>query len=96
MIKEPSRAKLLPDPLTEPYYQPPLTLVMEMTDVLVHPDWTVSTNTLLHSLLCEVLLFFTLQLVLLKLFVVSSVTAYRVYSFLFSTRQVGDSRSGLG
>lgn len=41
MIQEPSRDKLLPDPLTEPYYQPPYTLVLEMTDVLVHPDWTV-------------------------------------------------------
>lgn len=42
MIKEPSRERLLPDPLTEPYFQPPYTLVIEMTGVLVHPDWTVS------------------------------------------------------
>jgi hypothetical protein len=42
MIKDPSRDKLLPDPLKEPYYQPPYTLVLEMTGVLVHPDWTVS------------------------------------------------------
>ena len=41
MIKDPSRDKLLPDPLKEPYYQPPYTLVLEMTGVLVHPDWTV-------------------------------------------------------
>ena len=40
-IQEPSSAKLLPDPLREPYFQPPYTLVLEMTDVLVHPDWTV-------------------------------------------------------
>jgi import inner membrane translocase subunit TIM50 len=44
MIKEPSRLKLLPDPLTEPYYQPPYTLVLEMTGVLVHPDWTYKTG----------------------------------------------------
>jgi hypothetical protein len=42
MIREPSREKLLPDPLTFPYIQPPYTLVLELTDVLVHPDWTVS------------------------------------------------------
>ncbi|XP_023234478.1 mitochondrial import inner membrane translocase subunit TIM50-like [Centruroides sculpturatus] len=44
MIKDPSREKLLPDPLTEPYYQPPYTLVLEMTGVLVHPDWTYQTG----------------------------------------------------
>ncbi|XP_013788635.1 mitochondrial import inner membrane translocase subunit TIM50-like [Limulus polyphemus] len=44
MIKDPSREKLLPDPLTEPYFQPPYTLVLEMTDVLVHPDWTYQTG----------------------------------------------------
>lgn len=44
MIQEPSRPHLLPDPLTEPYYQPPYTLVMEMTGVLVHPDWTYRTG----------------------------------------------------
>ncbi|XP_042904599.1 mitochondrial import inner membrane translocase subunit TIM50 isoform X2 [Parasteatoda tepidariorum] len=44
LIKEPSREKLLPDPLTEPYYQPPYTLVLEMTGVLVHPDWTYQTG----------------------------------------------------
>jgi len=42
MIQEPSSLKLLPDPLKEPYYQPPYTLVLEMTGVLVHPDWTAS------------------------------------------------------
>ena len=42
MIQEPSRDKLLPDPLTYPYIQPPYTLVLELTDVLVHPEWTVS------------------------------------------------------
>jgi import inner membrane translocase subunit TIM50 len=44
MIQEPSSLKLLPDPLKEPYYQPPYTLVLEMTGVLVHPDWTLSTG----------------------------------------------------
>ena len=42
MLKDPSRDKLLPDPLQYPYMQPPYTLVMEMTGILVHPDWTVS------------------------------------------------------
>jgi len=44
MIRDPSRDKLLPDPLKEPYYQPPYTLVLEMTGVLVHPDWTYQTG----------------------------------------------------
>lgn len=44
MIKEPSREKLLPDPMKYPYYQPPYTLVLELTDVLVHPDWTYRTG----------------------------------------------------
>ena len=44
MLGEPSREKLLPDPLTYPYIQPPYTLVLEFTDVLVHPDWTYQTG----------------------------------------------------
>ncbi|XP_067005619.1 mitochondrial import inner membrane translocase subunit TIM50-C isoform X2 [Anabrus simplex] len=44
MIREPSREKLLPDPLQYPYIQPPYTLVLELTDVLVHPDWTYKTG----------------------------------------------------
>lgn len=43
-IKEPSRDKLLPDPLPYPYYQPPYTLVLEFTDVMAHPDWTYRTG----------------------------------------------------
>ncbi|XP_023023778.1 mitochondrial import inner membrane translocase subunit TIM50-C [Leptinotarsa decemlineata] len=43
-IQEPSREKLLPDPVPYPYYQPPYTLVLEFTDVLAHPDWTYSTG----------------------------------------------------
>jgi import inner membrane translocase subunit TIM50 len=41
-IVNPSRDKLLPDPVKPPYHQPPYTLVIELTDVLVHPEWTVS------------------------------------------------------
>ncbi|KAJ8929625.1 hypothetical protein NQ314_017667 [Rhamnusium bicolor] len=44
LIKEPSREKLLPDPLEYPYLQPKYTLVLELTDVLVHPDWTYKTG----------------------------------------------------
>ncbi|XP_014280128.1 mitochondrial import inner membrane translocase subunit TIM50-C [Halyomorpha halys] len=44
MIKEPSRDKLLPDPVKHPYFQPPYTLVLEMTDLLVHPEWTYQTG----------------------------------------------------
>lgn len=44
IIQEPSRDKLLPDPLKPPYIQPPYTLVLEMRDVLVHPDWTYQTG----------------------------------------------------
>ncbi|XP_050312740.1 mitochondrial import inner membrane translocase subunit TIM50-C-like [Anthonomus grandis grandis] len=43
-IQEPSRDKLLPDPLPYPYYQPPYTLVLEFTDVLAHPEWTYQTG----------------------------------------------------
>ncbi|KAF5295260.1 hypothetical protein FQA39_LY13125 [Lamprigera yunnana] len=43
-IKEPSREKLLPDELKPPYYQPPYTLVLELTDVLVHPEWTYNSG----------------------------------------------------
>ncbi|KAL3289392.1 hypothetical protein HHI36_022822 [Cryptolaemus montrouzieri] len=44
LIQEPSRQKLLPDPLQYPYLQPKYTLVLEITDVLVHPDWTYNTG----------------------------------------------------
>ncbi|XP_013140818.1 PREDICTED: mitochondrial import inner membrane translocase subunit TIM50-C-like [Papilio polytes] len=43
MIKEPSREKLLPDPVPPPY-QPTYTLVLEFTDVLMHPDWSYQTG----------------------------------------------------
>lgn len=41
MIIEPTSPYLLPDPLREPYYQPPYTLVLELTGVLLHPEWSV-------------------------------------------------------
>lgn len=44
MIIEPTSPKLLPDALKEPYYQPPYTLVLELTDVLLHPEWSLSTG----------------------------------------------------
>lgn len=46
MIIEPTSPKLLPDPLKEPYYQPPYTLVLELTDVLLHPEWSVRPHAL--------------------------------------------------
>ncbi|KAJ8686393.1 hypothetical protein QAD02_022187, partial [Eretmocerus hayati] len=44
LVQEPSREKLLPEPLKPPYTQPPYTVVLEMTDLLVHPDWTYQTG----------------------------------------------------
>ncbi|RMC22989.1 hypothetical protein DUI87_00016 [Hirundo rustica rustica] len=44
MIIEPTSPKLLPDPLREPYYQPPYTLVIELTGVLLHPEWSLVTG----------------------------------------------------
>ncbi|XP_058793178.1 mitochondrial import inner membrane translocase subunit TIM50-C-like [Phymastichus coffea] len=44
LVQEPSREKLLPDPLTHPYIQPRYTIVLELTDLLVHPDWTYQTG----------------------------------------------------
>ncbi|XP_041090492.1 mitochondrial import inner membrane translocase subunit TIM50-like [Polyodon spathula] len=44
MIIEPTSPKLLPDVLKEPYYQQPYTLVLELTDVLLHPEWSVTTS----------------------------------------------------
>ncbi|KAF7265933.1 hypothetical protein GWI33_020674 [Rhynchophorus ferrugineus] len=40
LLKEPSKEKLLPDSLREPYLQPKYTLVMELKNVLVHAEWT--------------------------------------------------------
>ncbi|XP_033211090.1 mitochondrial import inner membrane translocase subunit TIM50-C-like [Belonocnema kinseyi] len=44
LVQEPSRDKLLPDPLKYPYIQPQYTLVLELIDLLVHPDWTYQTG----------------------------------------------------
>lgn len=44
LIQEPSRPKLLPDPLKYPYIQPPYTLVIEVKNVLLNPDWTYETG----------------------------------------------------
>ncbi|KAI6180484.1 Mitochondrial import inner membrane translocase subunit TIM50 [Aphelenchoides besseyi] len=41
---EPSREQLLPDPLKPPYVQPKYTLVIEMKNVLVAPEWTYKTG----------------------------------------------------
>lgn len=43
---EPSREKLLPDPLKMPYIQPKYTIVIEMKNVLVSPEWTVRERRL--------------------------------------------------
>ncbi|KAL7674660.1 hypothetical protein ACOME3_000936 [Neoechinorhynchus agilis] len=40
MIKDPTSDKLLPDPVNYPLYQPPYTLVVEHSGVLVHPEWS--------------------------------------------------------
>lgn len=44
LVQEPSRDKLLPDPLKYPYIQPQYTLVLELIDLLIHPDWTYQTG----------------------------------------------------
>ncbi|EDW63716.1 mitochondrial import inner membrane translocase subunit TIM50-A [Drosophila virilis] len=44
MLQEPLSTKLLPDVVQHPYIQPRYTLVLEMRDVLVHPDWTYQTG----------------------------------------------------
>ena len=53
MFAEPSSKMLLPEPLQEPYYQPPYTLVLELKDVLVHPEYDVSTAGSVTSLPTE-------------------------------------------
>jgi len=44
MVKDPSTDKLLPDPIQPPYYQPPYTLVIELSGILLHPEWTFNTG----------------------------------------------------
>ncbi|XP_062573827.1 mitochondrial import inner membrane translocase subunit TIM50-like [Saccostrea cucullata] len=43
-MEEPSRKKLLPEPLQPPFVQPPYTLVMEITGILVKPEWTIKNG----------------------------------------------------
>ena len=40
-FEEPFSDKLLPDPLPEPYHQPKYTVLIELTGLLVHANWTV-------------------------------------------------------
>ncbi len=42
-LEEPFSDKLLPDPLPEPYIQPKYTILVELTGLLVHSNWTVRT-----------------------------------------------------
>ncbi len=49
-LEEPFSDKLLPEPLPEPYYQPKYTILLELTGLLVHSNWTV----LLHIAAKEV------------------------------------------
>merc|ERR1719264_655499 len=39
-LEEPFSDKLLPDPLAEPYHQPKYTVLLELTGLLVHSNWT--------------------------------------------------------
>jgi len=43
-FEEPSRTKLLPDPLQKPYIQPKYTVLIELKDLLVHPEWSFETG----------------------------------------------------
>lgn len=48
-ITEPVRENLLPDPLKYPYHQPKYTVVIEMKNILVNPEWTVIILILLFQ-----------------------------------------------
>ncbi|VDN54551.1 unnamed protein product [Dracunculus medinensis] len=43
-VIEPSREVLLPSPIAPPYYQPKYTLVMELKNILVAPDWSYTSG----------------------------------------------------
>ena len=43
-ITEPSRELLLPEPIPLPYHQPKYTLVIELKNVLLSPEWTYKTG----------------------------------------------------
>uniref|UniRef100_A0AC35UAS1 Mitochondrial import inner membrane translocase subunit TIM50 n=1 Tax=Rhabditophanes sp. KR3021 TaxID=114890 RepID=A0AC35UAS1_9BILA len=44
MAFQPSRDKFLPEPLPYPYVQPKYTLVIEMKNILLAPEWTYKTG----------------------------------------------------
>ena len=50
MVADPIRQNLLPDPVKYPFYQPKYTVVLELKNVLVHPEWDVSFSlfTIIH------------------------------------------------
>jgi len=39
-MEDPFSDKLLPDPFPEPYYQPKYTILIELTGLLIHSNWT--------------------------------------------------------
>jgi len=41
MFTIPATNKLLPDSLPDYYDKPQYTLILEITDLLVHPEWSV-------------------------------------------------------
>ncbi|CAI2354344.1 unnamed protein product [Caenorhabditis sp. 36 PRJEB53466] len=43
-VVEPAREQLLPDPLPAPYLQPKYTIVIELKNIMVHPEWTYKTG----------------------------------------------------
>lgn len=48
-IEEPFSDKLLPDPLAPPYIQPKYTICLEITGLLIHSNWTVTSLALFFS-----------------------------------------------
>ncbi|MEN2497309.1 MAG: Mitochondrial import inner membrane translocase subunit TIM50 [Marteilia pararefringens] len=43
-FSKPERQILLPDEMKEPYYQPKLTVVIELQDLLLRPEWTYNNG----------------------------------------------------
>lgn len=50
MVRAPTSEKLLPDPAVYPYIQPPYTVVLELSGLLLKPEWDVSTSYLIMYL----------------------------------------------
>lgn len=44
LLHAPSTESILPEPLPFPYVQPKYTLVLELTDVLIHPEWSYQSG----------------------------------------------------